>query len=199
MVGDRCITVPGLVSRTFDGRLSIAICARKLKHMFLVTLAKRLQMTEAAELRGEDRMLYMWMVCLWGKPHASRIGTESVLQTLQGSPSARVLNHMRACSVAQLCPSLCDPMDCSPPGSSVHGIFQTRILEWVAISFSRHPPSPRIKPVSPESPALAGGFFTTKSSGKPLVLTLSSPVAQPLTQSLSLSDREASTSWRNWY
>ena len=38
--------------------------------------------------------------------------------------------------VAQLCPTLCDPMDCSPPGSSVHWIFQTRTLEWVAISFS---------------------------------------------------------------
>ena len=41
------------------------------------------------------------------------------------------------CSVAQSCPILCDAMDCSPPGFSVHGIFQTRILEWVAISFSR--------------------------------------------------------------
>ena len=39
--------------------------------------------------------------------------------------------------VAQSCPTLRDPMDCSPPGSSVHGIFQARILEWVAISFSR--------------------------------------------------------------
>ena len=39
--------------------------------------------------------------------------------------------------VAQLCPTLCDPMDCSLPGSSVHGILQVRILEWVAISFSR--------------------------------------------------------------
>ena len=38
--------------------------------------------------------------------------------------------------VAQLCPTLCDHMDYSPPGSSVHGIFQARILEWVAISFS---------------------------------------------------------------
>ena len=37
----------------------------------------------------------------------------------------------------QSCPTLCDPMDCSPPDSSVHGIFQARILEWVAISFSR--------------------------------------------------------------
>ena len=38
--------------------------------------------------------------------------------------------------VAQLCPTLSDPMDCSLPGSSVHGIFQARVLEWVAITFS---------------------------------------------------------------
>ena len=38
--------------------------------------------------------------------------------------------------VAQSCPTLSDPMDCSLPGSSVHGIFQARVLEWVAISFS---------------------------------------------------------------
>ena len=38
--------------------------------------------------------------------------------------------------VAQLCPTLSDPMDCSPPGSSVHGIFQARVLEWDAIAFS---------------------------------------------------------------
>ena len=39
--------------------------------------------------------------------------------------------------VAQLCPTLCDPMDCNLSGSSVHGIFQARVLEWIAISFSR--------------------------------------------------------------
>ena len=39
--------------------------------------------------------------------------------------------------VSQSCPTLCNPMDCSPPGSSVHGIFQARILEWGAIAFSR--------------------------------------------------------------
>ena len=39
--------------------------------------------------------------------------------------------------VTQSCPTLCDPIDCSLPGSSIHGIFQTRILEWVTISFSR--------------------------------------------------------------
>ena len=45
--------------------------------------------------------------------------------------------------VAQSCPTLCDPTDCSPSGSSVHGISQARVLEWVAISFSRGSSPPR--------------------------------------------------------
>ena len=45
--------------------------------------------------------------------------------------------HLILHMYAQSCPTLCDPMDCSPPGSSVHGILQARILEWAAISFSR--------------------------------------------------------------
>ena len=44
---------------------------------------------------------------------------------------------------AQSCLTLCEPMDCSPPGSSIHGILQARILEWVAISFSRGSLQPR--------------------------------------------------------
>ena len=44
---------------------------------------------------------------------------------------------------AQLCPTLCDPKDCSLPGSTVHGISQAGIVEWVAISFSRGSPRPR--------------------------------------------------------
>ena len=47
------------------------------------------------------------------------------------------------CLVAKLCPILCDPMDCSPLGSSVHGILQARILEWVAITSSRGSSLPR--------------------------------------------------------
>ena len=45
--------------------------------------------------------------------------------------------------VSQSCLTICDPMDCSPSGSSVHGILQVRILEWVAISFSRGSSQPR--------------------------------------------------------
>ena len=49
-----------------------------------------------------------------------------------------LLNHnVKESEVIQSCLTLCDTMDCSPPGSSVHGIFQARILEWVAIAFSR--------------------------------------------------------------
>ena len=54
-------------------------------------------------------------------------------------------------------------MDCSPPGSSVHGISQARILEWVAFPSSGDLPDARINPTSSE---LAGRFFTTESRGK---------------------------------
>ena len=63
--------------------------------------------------------------------------------------------------VAQSCPTLCDPIDCSLLGSSVHGIFQAIVLEWMDISFSRDLPNPGMKPRALVSPALAGGFFTT--------------------------------------
>ena len=63
--------------------------------------------------------------------------------------------------------TLCDPMDCSLQGSSLHGIFQARILELVAISSSRVSPDPGIKHASLRSPELAGGFFTTEPSRKP--------------------------------
>ena len=46
-------------------------------------------------------------------------------------------------NVSQLCPTLCDPTDCSLPGSSVHGIFQAIVLEWIAISFSSGSSQPR--------------------------------------------------------
>ena len=50
---------------------------------------------------------------------------------------ARVAEHGAQFSIPQSCLTLYDPMDRSPPGSSVHGIFQAKILEWVAISFSK--------------------------------------------------------------
>ena len=53
------------------------------------------------------------------------------------------VNQLYICMKVKSSLTLCNPMDCSPPGSSVHGIFQTRVLEWVAISFSRGSSQPR--------------------------------------------------------
>ena len=54
-----------------------------------------------------------------------------------------ILSSHYGVHVTQLCPILCDPIDCNAPGSSVHGILQARILEWVAIPFSRRSSRPR--------------------------------------------------------
>ena len=55
-------------------------------------------------------------------------------------------------------------MDCSLPGSSVHGILQARILDWVAMLSSMGYPNPRIEPAFLECPVLAGGFFTRSAT-----------------------------------
>ena len=83
--------------------------------------------------------------------------------------------------VAQSCPTLSDPMNCSPPGSSLHGIFQARVLEWGAIAFSEEywsgllfpspgalPTHPGIKPAVRVPPALARGSFTTSTTWEAL-------------------------------
>ena len=72
-------------------------------------------------------------------------------------------HYLGCCLVANSCLTLCDPMDCSLPGSSVHRILQARILEWVAF------PPPGDLPdlwIELTSPALAGRFFTTEPPGK---------------------------------
>ena len=71
---------------------------------------------------------------------------------------AKDIKFIYSCLAAQLCPTLCDSVDCSPPGSSVHGVSQGRTLEWVL-------PDPGIEL---GSPALAGGFFTAEPPGKPV-------------------------------
>ena len=68
----------------------------------------------------------------------------------------------------QSCPTLCNPMDYIPPGSSVHGILQARILEWVAISSSSRGSSPpRDRTCVSRGSCIAGRFFTNKPPGSP--------------------------------
>ena len=69
--------------------------------------------------------------------------------------------------ITQLCPTLCDPVDCSPPDSSVHGILQTRLLEWVTIPFSRGSSQPRDQT---QVFCIAGRFLLSETSEKPNVL-----------------------------
>ena len=75
---------------------------------------------------------------------------------------------MCACLVGQSCLTFCDPMDCSPPSSSVHGIFQAKKY-WRGILFPTPGdlPDPGIESTAPASPVLVDGFFTTEPPGKP--------------------------------
>ena len=75
------------------------------------------------------------LLCAWDSPgRNTEVGCHFLLQCMKVKSESEV---------AQLCPTLCDPMDCSPPGFSVHGIFQARILEKVAISFFRGSSQPK--------------------------------------------------------
>ena len=74
------------------------------------------------------------------------------------------INTMKV-KVFQSCPTLCNPMDYSPPGYSVHGILQARILEWVTVSFSRDLPNPRIEARSAE---LQANFLPSEPPRKPI-------------------------------
>ena len=73
------------------------------------------------------------------------------------------------CLVAQTCPTLCDPMDCSPPGSSVHGILQARILKWVSMPSSRGSSQSRDQT---QVSRIAGGFFTVRATRKAYLFSL---------------------------
>ena len=74
---------------------------------------------------------------------------------------------MRACVLCRFSPTLGDSMVCSPPGFSVHWILQARILEWVAIPFSRGSSPPRDQTSVSCGSNIAGRFFTTEPPGKP--------------------------------
>ena len=89
----------------------------------------------------------------------------SIIPNLPCSPSSHLILTTPGCAQLLNCVQLCNPKDCSLPGSSVHGILQASMLEWVAISFSRGSSQPRDQ-TNPclVSPELVGGFFTTSAT-----------------------------------
>ena len=76
---------------------------------------------------------------------------------------AKRLHYMHA-ELLQLCLTLCNPMDYSPPGSSAHGIVQARTLKWIDMPSPGDLPNPGIKLASLMFPALAGKFFTASAT-----------------------------------
>ena len=94
--------------------------------------------------------------------NASALCTKHFLQTLL----SWVWQAGQAALLARSHPTLCDSMDCSSPGSSLHGVFQARILEWDVIPTPGHLLNPWSEPIHPASPALAGRFFTAELPGK---------------------------------
>ena len=70
------------------------------------------------------------------EPRSPALQADSLPTELQGKPCVKYAAAAAAKSL-QSCPTLHDPMDCSPPGSSIRGIFQARVLEWGAIAFSK--------------------------------------------------------------
>ena len=111
----------------------------------------------------EFKIRYKW-VYLWNRNRLTDIREQILVKKTH-----EVGRHCSVqCSVTQLCPTLCNPVDCSPPGSSVPEISQARIPEWIAISFSRGSSQPR----SLVSPVLAGGFFISVPPGKSQIFLL---------------------------
>ena len=90
--------------------------------------------------------------------------------------------------LTQLCPTLCDPVDCSLPVFSVHGIFQAGILEVGAISFSRGSSQPRDQTQVSCVSCIAGRFFTAEPLGKPFHLATPMPFTNFKIEAKSLKD-----------
>ena len=86
-----------------------------------------------------------------------------IFLAVRGGAQTEVFRE-RESEVPQSCRTLCNPMDCSPPGYSVHGIFQAGMLEWVAISFSRRSFQTRGRSWASH---IAGRLFTTEPLSKP--------------------------------
>ena len=124
----------------------------------------------------------MWVSLVWEDPLVKEVVTCSRIPAWEipwaeepdelhsielAKNRTRLMYTLSACLVSQLCPTLCDPLDCSPPGFSVHGISQTRTLEGVPCPPQGDLPTPGMEPMSPVSPALKADSLALAPPGKP--------------------------------
>ena len=103
---------------------------------------------------------------VWGKMDTYMYGWVSLVSTWNYH---NIINQLCTCSVAQSCPTLCNPLDYNLPGSSVQGIFQVRILGWVTISSSRGSCWPRNGARITWVSCIAGRFLTLSHGRNPLI------------------------------
>ena len=127
-------------------------CRSQIQHCKAIFLQLKIIFKE------EDEGIYKSYAIFLGHLDKIRWGPSITTSICKDNPVSGYM--LFECSVAQPCLTLCDPLDCSPPGSSVHGILQARILEWVAMlssrGSSRHKDQTRVFHVS----WIAGRFFT---------------------------------------
>ena len=109
-----------------------------------------------------------------------------------GKESACIVGRRRS-EVVQLYPTLCYPVDCSPPGSSVHGILQARVLEWVAISSSRGSSQPRDRT---QVSHIAGRCFNLWATREAMWETCVWPVGQKEPLEKGVADNSSILAWR---
>ena len=110
--------------------------------------------SESQPLDHQGSVIFKFQICnlseyIWDSSRLLHVATGSFLNTHTHTHTHTQILMCVLCPVAQSCPTLCDPVDYCPPGSSVHGILQARILEWVAMPSSRGSSQPRDELRSP--------------------------------------------------
>ena len=93
------------------------------------------------------------------------IDSKSIIKNNESKEN--LINPMHTCSVVHSCPTVCNPVGYSHPGSSVHGIIPGKYRSGLPFPPAGDLPDPGTEPASPVAPASAGRFFTTEPPGKP--------------------------------
>ena len=123
----------------------------------------------------------------WGSPDKNTgVGCHFLLQCMKVKSESEVAQSRR---------TLSDPMDCSLPGSSVHGIFQARVLEWGAIAFSDH--SSNTPKIAWPYAVVGKGWFWLHQDKKPAPFVTETEAHEIRKNSRTLKERSPSSAWRN--
>ena len=149
-------------------KMSDVVTSSEINHFYPCKLVRLRAMVESLPsfplcLRGWNIWRSSQLKCLQVQNQIHPPGLSSLASKVV------VWSILCCAKVTQSCLTLCNPLDCSLPGSSVHGNLQERILEWVAMPSSRGSSQPRDQTLVSFYSWIADRFFTAEASGKPLV------------------------------